>query len=121
PGHPGAQRTRGERGVHGGVELAHGDLVVVPQRDVRGGEQRPDAVEVAVTQPAHDLQHAGVLGDDVPYATTLYFIVHSGQCDGELVDGDVSQRGHAQHGRRLLTRPASPGVLTVDEFVRGAG
>jgi hypothetical protein len=40
--HPRAERSRGQRGVDRRVRLRPGDLEVIPQREVRRGEQPPD-------------------------------------------------------------------------------
>ena len=63
--HAGADRPRGERRLHGLVQFGAGDLEVVPQRGVGGGQRRPDAGQVASPEPGDDVEHPGVLGDHV--------------------------------------------------------
>ena len=72
--HPRTKRSRGQRRLDRGVRLRPGDLEVVPQRDVRLGEQPPDlaigirSVRGRGTQQGRGLEHAPVVSDDVPRA-----------------------------------------------------
>ena len=89
-------------GGHAGVQFRDGDLEVVAQRGVAGGEHRPDRARVRRCRAAaDDLEHAGVLGDHVAGAAQQHVavvgaVVQRGQ-RGDV--GDVAQRPHAQAPR----------------------
>ena len=52
PGHPGPECSGGQGRVDGEVQLGAGDLVVLAQGGVGGGEQAPDPGHVAVAHAA---------------------------------------------------------------------
>src|SRR5258708_2296491 len=65
-GHPRAERAGRDRRIDRDVSLRPGDLEVVAQRPVRGGQQRPAAGDIARAQQADGGQDAAILGDHVP-------------------------------------------------------
>ena len=67
-GHARADGAVGLRRLDGQVELGDRDLEVVAHRGVRGVEELADRGGTVRAQRAHRVEHALVLGDDVPHA-----------------------------------------------------
>ena len=99
------------------VSLRPRHLELVAERAVRGGQQGADRGLVASPEQFGRLQHAAVLGDDVP--------AHPGQGRvgqlGQVLSCDVSQRPHAQRGRGLLAGPPALRVAAIPERAPGPG
>ena len=119
PHHPSSVGACGQCRVDAGVELVGGDLEVVPQRGVPLGQHRPDRPRVRV--PAQDpdhLEHAGVLGHDVPCPAQQDVVLEADQ----TVDvGDVAQRRDTQARGGLLALAAAVAVAAVGVGVRRPG
>ena len=118
-------------GVHGDVELVAGDLVVVAQRLVRGGERRAHRGEVAGLQQPDRLADPVDLGEHVPHPRPHPLVVERGergvlvldvaqQVDAEQAGGRLAVACDAPRSRRR-SASATPGCRSTSSVKPGRG
>lgn len=120
-GHPSAEGAGRQCRVHSSVEFGTGDVVVVAQGGVRGGEQRADVGDPTGPQQLDGAFHPVVLGDDVPEPAAQLVVGELAQRGGQVVDGDLPKLGDAQDLGGQLAGGAPLAVLAVGEGVSDSG
>ena len=110
-GHAGAVRTIGAGHIDGGIELWHGNLIIVAQRIVRSVEQIAGRLDVTCGESIHELVHTADFGDDVTYTLLHGFIFqlakHLRQCGIRIGRGGNGFGGNAQIGDARISAACS--------------
>ena len=100
---------RSDRGLDSEVELGHRDLEVVAHAAVRGIQEVADTGSAVGTQHGDRVEHALILGDDVPDAPEGH-VVEQLLRARQVIHGQVAQRGCAQRRGTALARGAALAV-----------
>jgi len=111
--HPRPERAVGEQRFDRGVELDDAHPVVVAQRFVRGGQQRPDLGKRCAAQQVDRAQHPFVLGDDVSGVMSQVLARESVQGRVEVGHGQFAERTQPKDLRGAFTAGSAQSVFAV--------
>ena len=104
---------------HQPIEVVDAHLVVVAERAVRCGEQRPEALERTRAERLDRLEDPGVLAHDVPRAPIQW---RRERLDaGEVLERQRPQARNVQRPGGLLAFPTPVAVLAAGVIMRDAG